>query len=60
MDFSTPRIMGIVNLTPDSFFGGSRFQAEKEILSQVEKMLEQDPKLSWDEAVRKIASKTTV
>jgi dihydropteroate synthase len=39
MDFSTPRIMGIVNLTPDSFFGGSRFQAEKEILSQVEKML---------------------
>jgi dihydropteroate synthase len=41
MDFSTPRIMGIVNLTPDSFFGGSRFQAEKEILSQVEKMLKE-------------------
>ena len=39
MDFSTPRIMGIVNLTPDSFFGGSRFQTEKEILSQVEKMI---------------------
>ena len=39
LDFSTPRIMGIVNLTPDSFFSGSRFQAEKEILSQVEKML---------------------
>ncbi len=31
--------MGIVNLTPDSFFTGSRFQAEKEILIQVEKML---------------------
>jgi len=31
--------MGIVNLTPDSFFSGSRFQAEKEILLQVEKML---------------------
>ena len=30
------------------------------LLSQVEEMLEQDPKLSWDEAVRKIASKTTV
>ncbi|MDB9964222.1 dihydropteroate synthase [Vicingaceae bacterium] len=39
MDFSTPRIMGIVNLTPDSFFSGSRFQAEKEILLQVEKIL---------------------
>jgi dihydropteroate synthase len=31
--------MGIVNLTPDSFFSESRFQAEKEILLQVEKML---------------------
>jgi dihydropteroate synthase len=39
LDFSTPRIMGIVNLTPDSFFSGSRFQAEKEILLQVEKMI---------------------
>ena len=39
MDFSTPKIMGIVNLTPDSFFTKSRFQAENEILQQVEKML---------------------
>lgn len=39
MDFSTPKTMGIVNLTLDSFFTESRFQAEKEILQQVEKML---------------------
>lgn len=39
MDFSTPKIMGIVNLTPDSFFTESRFQAEKEILEQVERIL---------------------
>jgi len=25
MDFSTPRVMGIVNLTPDSFWEGSRY-----------------------------------
>lgn len=31
--------MGIVNLTPDSFYSGSRFQADNEILQQVEKML---------------------
>jgi len=31
--------MGIVNLTADSFFTESRFQAENEILFQVEKML---------------------
>ena len=24
MDFTTPRVMGIVNVTPDSFYEGSR------------------------------------
>lgn len=41
MDFSTPKLMGIVNLTPDSFFEGSRFQLEKHLLSQVELMLKE-------------------
>lgn len=31
--------MGILNITPDSFFAGSRFTAETEILKQAEKML---------------------
>lgn len=31
--------MGILNITPDSFFEGSRFTTEKEILTQTEKML---------------------
>jgi dihydropteroate synthase len=31
--------MGIVNITPDSFFEGSRFTTEGEILAQTEKML---------------------
>lgn len=34
-----PRVMGILNLTPDSFFDGGRYQNEKSVLSQVEKML---------------------
>ena len=38
-DFSTPKIMGIVNLTPDSFFEGSRKKSEKETLELVEKHL---------------------
>ena len=25
LDFSSPRIMGIINLTPDSFFDGNKF-----------------------------------
>ncbi|MEL6133271.1 MAG: dihydropteroate synthase, partial [Bacteroidota bacterium] len=34
-----PRIMGILNLTPDSFSDGGQFNEEHAALSQVEKML---------------------
>jgi dihydropteroate synthase len=39
IDFSVPKIMGIVNVTPDSFFKGSRSVTEAAILQKVEKML---------------------
>lgn len=39
IDLSTPRIMGILNLTPDSFYDGGRFQDSDAILAQTEKML---------------------
>ncbi len=39
LDLSSPKVMGILNLTPDSFYSGSRFQSQKEILSQAEKMM---------------------
>ncbi len=39
IDFSTPRVMGILNITPDSFFDGGRYKNETTILTQVEKML---------------------
>ncbi len=35
----SPAIMGIINITPDSFFDGSRKQSEKEILESVEQQL---------------------
>jgi len=31
--------MGVLNLTPDSFYDGNKFNNEKKILNQVEKML---------------------
>jgi dihydropteroate synthase len=31
VDLSTPQVMGIINVTPDSFYVGSRKQTEKEI-----------------------------
>lgn len=34
--FEEPKIMAIINLTPDSFFSGSRVQNEKELLEKVD------------------------
>ena len=39
MDLSTPKIMGILNVTPDSFYDGGIFDSNKKILDHVEKML---------------------
>lgn len=39
-DLSVPRVMGIVNVTPDSFYPASRYQKEKSIIHVVEKMIQ--------------------
>ncbi len=39
IDLSVPKIMGIINVTPDSFYDGGRTTNEKEILKQAETML---------------------
>jgi dihydropteroate synthase len=39
VDLTTPKVMGILNVTPDSFFDGGRYLQENEILKHVEKML---------------------
>lgn len=39
IDLSTPKVMGIVNVTPDSFFDGGKLTNSEEIVAQVEKML---------------------
>ena len=39
MDFSSPKVMGILNITPDSFFQGSRKQTEKETAERVQQMI---------------------
>lgn len=40
IDLKNPKVMGILNSTPDSFFDGGKFNDEKKILNQVEKMLQ--------------------
>ncbi|MCD4727285.1 MAG: dihydropteroate synthase [Pirellulales bacterium] len=39
IDLSKPLIMGILNLTPDSFYDGGKYNSEKDILCQTEKMI---------------------
>ncbi|WP_394758995.1 dihydropteroate synthase [Flavobacterium sp.] len=39
IDLSMPKVMGILNVTPDSFYDGGSFILDKNILLQVEKML---------------------
>jgi dihydropteroate synthase len=36
----SPKVMGILNLTPDSFYDGGKFSSEKKILTHVVSMLE--------------------
>ncbi|WP_242158813.1 dihydropteroate synthase [Aestuariivivens sediminis] len=39
IDLSIPKIMGILNVTPDSFYDGGTYNSDTAILNQVEKML---------------------
>lgn len=41
IDLSTPKVMGIINLTPDSFFEGSRKTTVDDALRQAGKMLQE-------------------
>jgi len=41
MDLSQPQVMGILNVTPDSFYAGSRQQTEKEITRRASQILEE-------------------
>lgn len=41
LDLSTPCVMGILNVTPDSFYSGSRMQTEGEIEARVRQILEE-------------------
>jgi dihydropteroate synthase len=39
MDLSQPQVMGILNVTPDSFYAGSRTQTEQEIAERVNQIV---------------------
>ncbi|MDE1208133.1 dihydropteroate synthase [Tenacibaculum larymnensis] len=39
VDLTKPKVMGILNVTPDSFFDGGKYKNERDILEQAERML---------------------
>jgi len=41
LDLKIPKVMGILNITPDSFYKGSRYNSENEILTAATSMLEE-------------------
>lgn len=41
IDFSKPVVMGILNVTPDSFFDGGKYRTEKNVLKRAEEILVQ-------------------
>ena len=39
LDLSSPQVMGILNVTPDSFYAGSRKQTEQEIAERTNQII---------------------
>ena len=41
LDLSTPQVMGILNVTPDSFYADSRVQSERAVIARAHQILEE-------------------
>jgi dihydropteroate synthase len=39
IDFSSPKVMGILNITPDSFFDGGKYNSEVSIVNHTKKLI---------------------
>lgn len=39
VDLNTPKVMGVLNITPDSFYDGGRYKDAKSVLNQTEKLI---------------------
>lgn len=41
LDFSQPLVMGILNVTPDSFFDGGKYNSELEVIKRIHRIMEE-------------------
>lgn len=44
-DLTEPKVMGILNITPDSFYAGSRTQTEQEVTARVRQMVSEGARI---------------
>ena len=52
MDLSQPQVMGILNVTPDSFYAGSRGVTERDIIDRLRQMTDEGASIIDIGAVR--------
>ena len=45
LDLHEPVVMGILNITPDSFYDGGRFSTEESVIEQVQKMTDEGARI---------------
>lgn len=45
IDLSVPLVMGILNITPDSFYDGGKYASEKNIIDRAQEIMEQGGKI---------------
>jgi dihydropteroate synthase len=45
LDLSEPAVMGILNITPDSFYDGGAYEGEKKVIERAGQMLEEGAKI---------------
>jgi dihydropteroate synthase len=60
VNLSSPKVMGILNVTPNSFYDGGKYSSEKELLFQVEKMLTEGETLISVDTFRSHVAKTAI
>ena len=41
LDLSRPRVMGILNVTPDSFYDGGKYLSETKVIERIRQIVEE-------------------
>ena len=54
LDLSIPQVMGILNVTPDSFYAGSRMQTEEDIAARARQIIDEGAAIIDNELEMKV------